>query len=123
MFGISGKKLKVSVAEISSTLQTARSYASTQRKVYFVKFDTEKEEFRICYKDSTGLERLVGKVFKAPHGIDITQTSFANDQVAFKPSGRTSGGSIWIADKREKIRRISVSGLTGSVKVDKEPPE
>lgn len=117
----SGQRLKVATREISSVLQAARSYATTRHRAYYVNFDREKGEFWISYVDPKLGETTVEKIFNLPQAIDITQTDFTNDRVEFKPTGgAVEGGSIWIADKRGNIRRIVVSKVTGSVKIEKE---
>lgn len=117
----SGQRLKAGAREISSVLQAARSYATTRHRAYYVNFDLEKGEFWVSYNDPIAGERTVEKVFSLPQAIDITQTDFTNDRVEFKPTGGAlSGGSIWIADKKGNIRRIVVSKVTGSVKIEKE---
>ena len=117
----SGARLKGGAREISSVLQAARSYATTRHRAYYVNFDLEKGEFWISYNDPKAGERIVEKIFSLPQAVDITQTDFTDDRVEFKPTGgAVEGGSIWVADKRGNIRRIVVSKVTGSVRIEKE---
>lgn len=123
-----GAKLKTAAKDITAVLNTARSYAITYRKNYSVTFDYENRPHSYYIIDEGGT--VVKKKYYLPSAIRLYRpsdpnnpTTFDSNKATFSSTGglTASAGSVWIADKREDFRRISVSNATGRVKIDKEP--
>lgn len=123
-----GAKLKASTKDIMVVLNTARSLAITKRKNYSVTFDsaTQPHSFYITDKDG----EIYGKRyslsssvrFHRPQDPENPTTFFAN-KATFTPRGGLTAGtsSVWLADKKDNFRRITVFNTTGRVKIDQEP--
>jgi len=123
-----GAKLKTAGKNLIGILNTARSRAITYRKNYSVTFDTSTSPHSYYISDDEG--EIYKKKYSLPSSIRFyrsqspeTPTTFTANQATFSPRGGLVGsaGAVWIADKREGFRRISVSNTTGRVKIDKEP--
>jgi Tfp pilus assembly protein FimT len=123
-----GAKLKTSAKGVAGVLNTARNLAITQRKKYSVTFDNSSHPHSYYITDED--EQLYKKKYYLPSSVKFYRpdkpsepTTFPSHQATFSSTGGLTGsaGSVWLADKKNDIRRISVSNTTGRVKVDKEP--
>ena len=123
-----GTKLKSAAKGITAVLNTARSLSITHRKNYSVNFDFSQQPHSYYITDEDS--QLHEKKYYLPSSIRFYRpqdpecpTTFISNKATFSPTGGLTGsaGSVWIADKKEDLRRISVSNTTGRVKIDKEP--
>ena len=123
-----GAKLKTAAKDITAVLNTARSLAITHRRNYSVTFDYSARPHSYYISDED--DQLYEKKYYLPSSIRFNRplspdepTTFTSGKATFSSTGGLTGsaGSVWIADKREDFRRISVSNTTGRVKIDKEP--
>lgn len=143
-----GIKLKSAASNISTVLQTARSYAVTERKNFLVVINDEIEGdlyYAVkIYRTGDDAE-TVGKWQQLPQGIEIVEVSsgfskesylvavpFPNDSdapqlvpmVQFKPNGGVEhSGYFYIKDTDDNYRKIEVNNVTGRVKITNEKPE
>ncbi len=123
-----GTKLKTAAKDVSAVLNTARSLAITRRKNYSVSFETFSYPHSYYISDEDG--QPYEKRYSLPSSIRFYRPSdpespstFASGKATFSSTGGLTGsaGSVWLADKGDDFRRISVSNTTGRVKIDKEP--
>jgi Tfp pilus assembly protein FimT len=134
-----GSKLKNAATTISTVLRTARSYAITKRKNYWVIInDQATSSLYYAVKIYQSVDGTIGRWYKLPQGVIIDQTNFdsqsvpfPNDSsgtaskpvVEFKPTGgATKSGSVYIKDSENNYKRIKVINVTGRVKVTDESP-
>ena len=123
-----GAKLKTAAKDITAALNTARSLSITHRKNYSVNFEFSQQPHSFYITDESS--QLYEKKHYLPSSIRFYRphdpehpTTFTSDKATFSSTGGLTGsaGSVWLADKKEDLRRISVSNTTGRVKIDKEP--
>jgi len=138
-----GSKLKNAAINISTVLRTARSYAISKRKDYWVIINDEATSnlyyaVKIYQNDDGTIDRW----HKLPQGIIIESTTFTATEsvpfphdsdaedtktvVKFKPTGglRGSSGSIHIqeANDADSDKWIIVLNTTGRVKISDDEP-
>ncbi len=96
-------------------LDTARNYAITERKSFFVVFD----------KNSCGIydskKNPVGKIYKFPQFIIIEEKTAGFSPVEFLPEGSArQAGHIILKDiSTEKTKKIILYNLTGKSAIEK----
>ena len=123
-----GAKLKTATKGVAALLNTARGLAITYRKNYSVIFDYSAQTHEYYIIDEEG--QVYTKKYSLPSSIRFFRpsdpahpTTFPSRAAAFSSAGGLTGssGSVWLADKKGDIRRITVSNTTGRVRIDKEP--
>lgn len=123
-----GTKLKSAAKNVTVVLNTARSLSITERKNYSVVFNFSEQPHKYYIADPDG--QLYGKEYILPSSVRFYRpsdpdnpTSFSEHQATFSSTGGLTGskGAVWLSDKKENLRRITVSNTTGRVKIDTEP--
>ncbi len=123
-----GAKLKTAAKDLTAVLNTARSLAITQRKVYSVIFDFSGQLHRYYIVDQDS--QVYGKKYNLPSAVRFYRpddpeqpTTFSSHQASFSTTGGLTGstGSVWLSDKKGNFRRITVSNTTGRVQIDQQP--
>ncbi|MCQ9208774.1 MAG: prepilin-type N-terminal cleavage/methylation domain-containing protein [Omnitrophica bacterium] len=123
-----GAKLKTAAKDVVAVLNTARIASITYRKNYSVNFDYSQTPHSYYITDENN--EIYGKKYHLPSSIKFSRpqqpqqpTTFTADKATFSSTGGLIGsvGSVWLADKKEDFRRITVSNTTGRVKIDQEP--
>lgn len=98
-------KLEAAARDIATALRTARMYAITNRKTYFVRFNTDTEVYNIGYTEGAN-DILVGKVLKTPELVDIVDISNNTGnqiKINFRSLGTADGRSVHIMKTGETI--------------------
>jgi len=110
-----GAKLKAATKDIMAVLNTARSLAITKRENYSVNFDYANTPHSFYITAEGGA--VHGKEYILPSSIRFYRsqepenpTSFSSGKVTFSPRGglTSATGSVWITDKKNNFRRITV---------------
>lgn len=123
-----GAKLKTAAKDIATLLNTARSLSITERKNYAVVFDSTAPLPSYYIVDQAN--QIYGKKYVLPSPIRFSRpqdpahtTTFPSDRAVFSSTGglKTASGSVWLADQKGQLRRITVSQSTGRVTIDTEP--
>ncbi len=104
--------------QILNILRTARSFAISRNSNYAVNFDNTIIPNVVWITDPTN--NIIGKRYNLPKTVRISNITFLNDRVTFKPTGGISGnnGSVTITDTAGVTKQIAVINTTGRVKIN-----
>ena len=129
--------LQTASKKISASLRYARSQAASKKITYVAIFDFEKDRLSIM----TGQEAQTGetieedlgdgeepvirsKSYDLPDGVKLEKGVSGEDeidsglfQIAFFPTGSSSGGDVILTNDRGKRYKISVDFITGVVRL------
>ena len=129
--------LQTASKKISASLRYARSQAASEKITYVAVFDFEKDRLSI----KTGQEAQTGETLKEdlgdgeepvirsksydlPDGVKLEKGISGEDeidsglfQIAFFPTGSSSGGDVILTSDRGKQYKISVDFITGIVRL------
>ncbi len=128
---LSGTNSKTAAKKIAASLRYARSRAVSEKIIYIVILDTDKNRLTLMSATKAELSSEEhsdkAKVCVLPEGLTLKSGTerekdkheFNNDEfrIAFYPSGNSSGGEVIVADEREKTYKIRVDFITGTVQV------
>ena len=141
---LSRMNLQTASKKISASLRYARSRAVSEKITYVAIFDFEKDRLSIGQQESDlpvrdrsqpgeiiednlgdGKERLPRlKSYDLPSGVKLEKGISGEDeidsgffQIAFFPTGSSSGGDVILTNDREKQYKISVDFITGVVRL------
>lgn len=124
---LSGANSKTAAKNIAASLRYARSRAVSEKIICLAVFDTDKNSLRLLSASKAKLSSEEkhsdkAKVYVLPEGVTLKSgTEDEKDKeefrIAFYPSGASSGGELIVADEREKIYKIRVDFITGTVQV------
>ena len=130
--------LQTASKKISASLRYARSRAVSEKITYVAIFDFEKDRLSIM----TGQEAQTGETLKEdlgdgeepvirsksydlPDGVKLEKGVSGEDeidsglfQIAFFPTGSSSGGDVILTNDRGKRYKISVDFITGVVRLE-----
>ena len=129
--------LQTASKKISASLRYARSQAASRKITYVAIFDFEKDRLSIMtgQKAQTGqtLKEALGdgeepvirsKSYDLPDGVKLEKGVSGKDeidsglfQIAFFPTGSSSGGDVILTNDRGKRYKISVDFITGIVRL------
>jgi len=128
--------LKTGSKQVASALRYARSQAASRCVTYRVLLNFEDREVTVQVperSDSTGEGDGVSHInedspkerskhFKLPKGVRFDQAVSGGEtwdagtfQLAFYPDGGSSGGSVTLADEKDRQFQIDVDFITGTV--------
>ena len=134
---LSKTNLQTASKKISASLRYARSRAASEKITYIAIFDFEKDRLSIM----TGQEAQTGETIKEdlgdgeepvirsksydlPDGVKLEKGVSGEDeidsglfQIAFFPTGSSSGGDVILTNDRGKRYKISVDFITGIVRL------
>jgi len=134
---LASMNLQTASKKISASLRYARSRAASEKITYIAIFDFEKDRLSIM----TGQEAQTGETLKEdlgdgeepvirsksydlPDGVKLEKgVSGENEidsglfQIAFFPTGSSSGGDVILINDRGKRYKISVDFITGIVQL------
>lgn len=127
--------LRTASKKISASLRYARSRAASGRIKYLALFDLDRERVVIApdkgqpedgrEENRAGHKKnaLYSFSYDLPEGVGL-ETAVSDDEVdsglfrlVFFPSGRSSGGSVVLANDRGKRLRIDIDFITGCVRL------
>lgn len=124
-----GHRLKAATREVAGMLQTARSYAISLGQPHAVVFASSGKEpdgdaARYHIEDAAG--RTVEKPAALPGGVTFTApvgegeaVTFEDRRVTFAGTGSASeSGVVWLSGGKGRYSRVTVSEVTGQVRVD-----
>jgi len=120
--GLAMLRLKTSSREIVATLRLARSKATTEQQIYWVGFDSEKNEIQLSSDD-----RQYRKSFELPKGIAISRVSQPGRDESkdrgeawffFAPNGMAQAFEVLIENNRGRGVRILQSPLLRSPRLE-----
>lgn len=139
--------LKTAAKKVSASLRYARSRAATEKAVYVALFDFDHNRLTVIDTPLTMNDFLVrkraeieqalisrlgreqdgpdrGKTFQPPDGVRFEKGNAANRTVAsgflpvfFFPTGASSGGTIVLANRRDRRYDIMIDFITGMVRL------
>ncbi|MBN1830325.1 MAG: GspH/FimT family pseudopilin [Deltaproteobacteria bacterium] len=129
---LSSTNLKTAVKKIAAVLRYARSQAVAEERVVTVRFDLDarsvsfdasKDANSAAGEDAAGEKKSARvKEYVLPDKIVIEKVRIGEDAIdsgmatiTFFPAGTSTGGTLVIADDRERRFQISVDFITGSV--------
>ncbi|KPK39441.1 MAG: hypothetical protein AMJ78_08520 [Omnitrophica WOR_2 bacterium SM23_29] len=136
----SAMKLNTAARNISTILNTARSYAVTKRAVHKAVFDTTVTPNLIYITDNADVQVSKGYVLSSDLSIITDDITFPLDaDNKYKASFKATGGltdttlaerRVWVRKTGEasyitsppNFKRISVDSVTGRVTIDETPP-
>jgi general secretion pathway protein H len=130
--------LQTASKKISASLRYARSQAASEKIIYVAIFDFEKDRLSImtgqeAQTDETieqdlgdGEEPVIrSKSYDLPDGVKLEKGVSGEDeidsglfQIAFFPTGSSSGGDVILTNDRGKRYKISVDFITGVVRLE-----
>jgi len=133
--------LHAAARSVVSVLRSARDYAISNSKNYYVFFvtaTTPETPDTYCIQTSDGIgydpatspynsSKAIDKVYKLPTGINFVNIDFSKgsttDAACFKPTGEldetTSGEtSVVVRDSKNNSKTITVEKTTGRAKID-----
>ena len=140
---LSKTNLQTASKKISASLRYARSQAASKKITYVAIFDFEKNRLSIMtgMTGMTGQEAQTGETLKEdlgdgeepvirsksydlPDGVKLEKGVSGEDeidsglfQIAFFPTGSSSGGDVILTNDRGKRYKISVDFITGIVRL------
>ncbi|MDM8525202.1 prepilin-type N-terminal cleavage/methylation domain-containing protein [Desulfococcaceae bacterium HSG8] len=114
---------KTTARKIAASLRYARSQAASQGITHIAVFDGVKKRLTITTSpeapedeaDRAKIYDLPGEIRMEGRGADHIRTD--PFQIAFYPSGSSSGGEIFITDEKERLYKITVDFITGTVRL------
>ena len=140
---LANTNLLTAAKKISASLRYARSQAASEKITYVAIFDFEKDRLSIMtgMTGMTGQEAQTGETLKEdlgdveepvirsksydlPDGVKLEKGVSGEDeidsglfQIAFFPTGSSSGGDVILTNDRGKRYKISVDFITGIVRI------
>lgn len=123
---LSGANSKTAAKKIAASLRYARSRAVSEKIIYLAIADMDKNSLSILSDSNTEQSSEKpsdkAKVYVLPEGLTLkSEPEQEKDKeefrIAFYPSGASSGGEIIVSDEQEKIYKIRVDFITGTVRV------
>ena len=116
----SSLELRTFTRDISSVLRYARNSAVSEKNIYCLSFDHEKNMITL-YSETTDY-KIIDLVLsrELPDGIELLIGDGEEDShLEFMPQGNSSGGTIEIRDEEGRSYYIEVNRITGKISVVK----
>ena len=112
--------LRTFTKEIASVLRYARNSAVSEKQIYCLAVDHEKNMVTL-FSESTDYKNINIVLSKdLPDGIELVIGDGREDEhLEFSPHGSSSGGLIQIRDKEGRAYFIEINRITGKITVDK----
>jgi len=123
---LSGTNSKTAAKKIAASLRYARSRAVSEKIIYIVILNTDKNRLTLMSATKAELSSEEhsdkAKVYVLPEGLTLKsgielEKDKEEFRIAFYPSGSSSGGEVIVSDEREKTYKIRVDFITGTVQV------
>ncbi|QTA84704.1 GspH/FimT family pseudopilin [Desulfonema magnum] len=128
---------KTAAKKIAASLRYARSQAVSRKMPHIAVFDFDKNRIVIGnwkpetpgtgnWELGTGNRELeAGKIYDLPEGVKL-ESAIGGEvvsglfQINFYPVGSSSGGGVIISDEQERLYKITVDFITGTVQLNAE---
>jgi type II secretion system protein H len=133
---LSRMNVEATARRVASALRLARSMAVTEKVPYLAKFDMDTDTLTVISYRKTPEERdspepgeqphVTPKVYELTDSVHLKEGVTSNGepitsgtfQMAFFPTGGTSGGKVVLGDDEDRSFSVTVDRIVGSVEIN-----